>query len=307
MRTKIVAPFIALLIALVALPACKKAADLAKYKEQAMALAAQYAPQLKDLLGKTDGLAARVKSLPVNVPGLEKVAGLIEGNKGAIAKLQGLVDQLPGKTADAIKSGKKADVEALLTSTTTELGNGVTKIGAELAEAEKEVTSLEAQAKTMGESAAAEFSEQLSTGFALKGAATGIESQLVAFVKDAAKPVDKTTWFNFDRLTFAAGGADLDLAASKDQLTNIAEVLKAFPTVTLKVGGYTDNTGSADANKKVSQARAEAVVKELVAMGIDGKRLEAEGYGPEHPVCEANDTDECKAQNRRIAVRVTAK
>ena len=36
-------------------------------------------------------------------------------------------------------------------------------------------------------------------------------------------------------------------------------------------------------------------------------RLEAEGYGAEHPVCAANDTDECKAQNRRIALRVTAK
>jgi K(+)-stimulated pyrophosphate-energized sodium pump len=49
------------------------------------------------------------------------------------------------------------------------------------------------------------------------------------------------------------------------------------------------------------------VVKELVALGVDAKRLAAEGYGPEYPVCAANDTDECKAQNRRIAVRVTAK
>ena len=36
-------------------------------------------------------------------------------------------------------------------------------------------------------------------------------------------------------------------------------------------------------------------------------RLAAEGYGPEHPPCPANDTDECKAQNRRIALRVAAK
>jgi outer membrane protein OmpA-like peptidoglycan-associated protein len=308
-RTKIVAPFIALLIALIALPACKKAADLAKYKEQAMALVAQYAPQLKDLLGKTEGLSARVKSLPVTVPGLDKVAALIENNKGAIAKLQGLVDQLPGKTADAIKAGKKADVEALLTSTTTELGNGVSKLGTDLANAEKEVGALEEAAKQLAAAppATGDFAEKLSTGFELKGAATGIESQLVAFLKDAARPVDKDTWWNFDRLTFAAGGADLDLATSKDQLTNIAEILKAFPAATLKIGGYTDNTGAADANKKISQARADAVVKELVALGVDAKRLAAEGYGPEYPVCAANDTDECKAQNRRIAVRVTAK
>ncbi|MEZ4400994.1 MAG: OmpA family protein [Kofleriaceae bacterium] len=308
MRTKIVAPFIALFIALVALPACKKAADLAKYKEQALALASKYAPQIKDLLGKTDGLAARVKSLPVNVPGLDKVAGMLENNKAAVAKLQGLVDQLPAKAADAIKTGKKAEVEQVLTDTASQLAGGVTQVSNDLATAEKDVADLEVKAKELAAAPAdAGFSMKLDSGFEIKGAATGIESQLAAFIADATKAVDKTTWFNFDRLTFAQGGADLDMDASKDQLTNMAEILKAFPAVKLKVGGYTDNTGTAEANKKVSQARAETVVKALVGMGVAADRLEAEGYGPEHPVCEANDTDECKAQNRRIAVRVTAK
>jgi OmpA-OmpF porin, OOP family len=315
-RKKFVAPLVVLLLALIALPACKKAADLAKYKEQAMALAAQYAPQIKNLLGKVDGLSARVKSLPVTVPGLDKVAGLIENNKGSLTKLQGLVDQLPGKTADAIKSGKKADVEALITSTTTQVGGGIQQIGNDLTAADAQVAALEAKAKemaaappvdpTMGTMTAA-FMNKLSTGFDIKGATDGIESQLIGFIGDAAKPVDKTTWFNFDRLTFATGGADLDMATSTEQLTNIAEILKAFPNLTLKIGGYTDNVGKPDANKKVSQARAETVMKALVGMGVDGKRLEAEGYGPQFPVCEANDTDECKAKNRRIAVRVTAK
>ena len=40
---------------------------------------------------------------------------------------------------------------------------------------------------------------------------------------------------------------------------------------------------------------------------IDAARLEAEGYGSDHPVCAANDTEDCRAQNRRIAMRVLSK
>lgn len=42
-------------------------------------------------------------------------------------------------------------------------------------------------------------------------------------------------------------------------------------------------------------------------MGVAKNRLESEGYRPEHLECPANDTEECKAKNRRIAIRVTAK
>jgi K(+)-stimulated pyrophosphate-energized sodium pump len=73
------------------------------------------------------------------------------------------------------------------------------------------------------------------------------------------------------------------------------------------VGGYTANQGKPDANKKLSDARAKAVVAQLKTMGIEAKRLDPEGYGQEHPVCAANDTDECRAKNRRISVRVKAK
>jgi K(+)-stimulated pyrophosphate-energized sodium pump len=135
---------------------------------------------------------------------------------------------------------------------------------------------------------------------------TGIESQLVGFIKDAGKPVDKTTWLNFDHLNFKTGSAELDMDYSKQQLANIYEVLKAYPKVKLKIGGYTDNVGNAANNLKLSQARAETVTNALIALGIDKSRLTPEGYGAEHPVA-GNDTEEGRAQNRRIAVRVTEK
>ncbi len=167
------------------------------------------------------------------------------------------------------------------------------------------VDTVASKAADMAASAAG-YMKKLASGFELKGNNNGIESQLVTFIEDATKPVDKTTWFNFDRLLFETGSAKIDMAKSEDQLNNMVEVLKAFPKVKLKIGGYTDNTGSAAANQKLSAARAEAVVAYLVGKGIDKARLTGEGYGAQHPVA-SNDTEEGRAQNRRIAVRVTEK
>lgn len=90
-----------------------------------------------------------------------------------------------------------------------------------------------------------------------------MESGLIGFIEKNG-PVDKTTWFDFDRVTFQSGSNKLDMANSDAQLTNLNEVLKAYPDVKLKIGGYTDSTGNAEANLKLSQERAEAVVAELV-------------------------------------------
>lgn len=134
--------------------------------------------------------------------------------------------------------------------------------------------------------------------------ATGVEANLVSFIK-SNKPVDKTTWFDFDRLTFETGKATLK-PESQEQLKNVAEILKAYPDVTIKLGGYTDNTGKANDNLKLSDDRAQSVKKELAGLGVADSRLEAEGYGQEHPVA-SNDTEAGRAQNRRISIRVTKK
>lgn len=288
---------------------CNKAAELAKYKDMATGLASQYLPKLGDLGGKIEGLLGRVKTLPASVPGVTEINKLLADNQGAVDQLKGLLSNLPSKIAE-----KPAEAQKLLDSTKQAVDDGVGKLTTSITNAETKVGELEAQAKAAdagsgaGSGAAeAEFSMKLDSGFELKGAKAGVESALVAFVKDSAKAVDKTTWFNLDRVTFQTGNAELDIDKSKDQLTNVAEILKAFPKLKLKIGGYTDNTGAAAANKKLSAERASAVVKALVGMGVAKNRLESEGYGPEHPECPTNDTEECKAKNRRIAVRVTAK
>ncbi len=144
----------------------------------------------------------------------------------------------------------------------------------------------------------------LSTGVELNFDEKSIENELISFIEDKSKPVDKTTWFNFRDLRFETGSAVID-STSMQEVRNIAEILKAYP-IDLKIGGYTDNVGKEAVNQKLSTDRATSVVNALVAMGIDAKRLDPEGYGSQFPVA-FNDTEEGKAQNRRIAVRVTKK
>ncbi len=86
----------------------------------------------------------------------------------------------------------------------------------------------------------------------------------------------------------------------------MAAILKAYPKVKIKLGGYTDNTGDAAANLQLSDQRAKNVMAELEKLGVDPSRLEAEGYGDEHPVAD-NNTEEGRQLNRRISLRVTAK
>ncbi len=147
--------------------------------------------------------------------------------------------------------------------------------------------------------------KKLPNGIELNIPELGVENKLIAFIEDTQRAVDDKTWFTFDRLTFETGKATLK-PESQEQLKNIAEILKAYPKVTLKLGGYTDNTGDPQANRKLSQLRAETVMGELVEMGVDAGRLKAKGYGQEHPVAD-NSTEDGRAKNRRIALLVTSK
>ena len=131
----------------------------------------------------------------------------------------------------------------------------------------------------------------------------GVERQVIAFLEDPSKQVEPATWFNFDRLLFVTGSAVLK-PDSQEQLKNVADILKAFPMVTMKIGGYTDNVGNPAANLALSQDRATNVMNALITLGVAPERLAAEGYGEQHPVAD-NSTESGRAENRRIALRIT--
>jgi OmpA-OmpF porin, OOP family len=142
-------------------------------------------------------------------------------------------------------------------------------------------------------------------GVALNIPENGMESKLLFFIQDPNAQPSRETWFEFDRLTFDTGGDHLQLS-SQEQLENVAKILKAYPNVHARIGGYTDTQGDPAANLKLSQDRANVVMAQLVGLGIDPSRLDAKGYGAEHPVGD-NSTIEGRQANRRIALRVTQK
>lgn len=149
------------------------------------------------------------------------------------------------------------------------------------------------------------FKRKLPNGVELNIPKLGIENKLVDFIEDSSKTVDKETWFDFDRLLFATGSATLE-PSSQEQLQNVAAILKAYPNVHVRIGGYTDNTGGAAMNQKLSSDRATSVMSELTKLGVEPARMDAKGYGEEHPVAD-NATEEGRAKNRRISLRVTQK
>jgi outer membrane protein OmpA-like peptidoglycan-associated protein len=145
----------------------------------------------------------------------------------------------------------------------------------------------------------------LSCGQELEFASNGIEAGLISFIDDKTSAIDQKKWFSFDRLEFETDSANLK-PSSRAQLRNIAEILKCYSNVDLKIGGYTDNTADKAYNLKLSQERADNTKKELVALGVAPSRLTAQGFGEDFPVA-SNDSAEGRQRNRRIDVNVTKK
>lgn len=90
-------------------------------------------------------------------------------------------------------------------------------------------------------------------------------------------------------------------AESQPIIDALFDMLKSNPDLKVSIEGHTDNTGNADANKKLSIARAQAVMDALIKKGIAKTRLTSTGFGQEVPVAD-NRTEDGKAKNRRVEI-----
>ena len=145
---------------------------------------------------------------------------------------------------------------------------------------------------------------ELPGGMSLRAPANGTEARLLAFIRGSG-PLTNDNWFEFDRVYFQTDSAVLR-SDSMEQLSNVAAILKAHPTASAKIGGYTDDGGDRATNIRLSQMRADAVRDQLQKLGIDGKQLTAEGYGDQHPIAD-NNMAKGRAKNRRVAIQVTSR
>jgi OmpA-OmpF porin, OOP family len=111
--------------------------------------------------------------------------------------------------------------------------------------------------------------------------------------------------FVFDNLNFETGTTRLT-PESTAAVESLVTILKAYPAATVLLEGYTDSTGDAAANKKLSLERANAVKTLVLRGGIAEARIGTEGLGQENPIA-ANDTEEGRAKNRRLEAVVQRK
>ena len=108
---------------------------------------------------------------------------------------------------------------------------------------------------------------------------------------------DNGILFDFNKSTLKAD--------AKTELDKFTADMADMPLANINVYGHTDNIGSEEANQKVSNQRAEAVSSYLIKKGIDKNRIAAEGLSYNFPVA-SNDTEEGRAQNRRVEIYISA-
>lgn len=148
-------------------------------------------------------------------------------------------------------------------------------------------------------------------GAKLKGYLGGMEDKMIAFLKgDHYKKASddstlKDVWYDFDHVNFKMGSSSQLEPGSETQLDNLVAILKAYPDVKIKIGGYTDKTGDEAVNKKISAERAKFIQKWLTEKGVGAQVVSAEGYGSEFAKVPATASDTERASDRKMAVRFT--
>ncbi|NAW51847.1 OmpA family protein [Elizabethkingia argentiflava] len=145
-------------------------------------------------------------------------------------------------------------------------------------------------------------------GIQLKGYKGGMEEKMVEFLKSGKYATTdnealKSTWYSFDHISFVIGKADQLEAGSEEQIQNIATILKAYPDVKIKIGGYTDKTGNEENNLRLSQARADFIKAELTKLGVGDQIVGAEGYGSKFATTDASASNEERAVDRVMKIR----
>lgn len=107
-------------------------------------------------------------------------------------------------------------------------------------------------------------------------------------------------WITMDRVQWKEGDF---YESSMEQFENLVLILNEFPNLKIQIGGFTDDKSRFQETEKIT----EKVFEQLIERGIDKGRLSYQFYGDKYLVCVSNDTDLCRAQNRRMDIRLIYK
>lgn len=116
------------------------------------------------------------------------------------------------------------------------------------------------------------------------------------------EPLNAKTKLTFNNIQFETNSADIDVN-SFSELESLIELMKDNPNIKVEISAHTDDVGSEAYNLRLSEKRAESVVKYLVENKVNKKQLIAKGYGESKPIVP-NDSDENRAKNRRVELKI---
>jgi outer membrane protein OmpA-like peptidoglycan-associated protein len=307
-RIRAVVVVLAAAIALV-LAACKGGPDLTRAKAKAFELLGQYGPRVSGLIGKHADLKTRLAALPADTAGAAEVAQALDAQHATIAKLKAALDGYGATIDKAGKAGGQQGIEQAMNAFAAEVNGGLGEASAGLETAAKKLGELEAAVKAASTPPPVVDVELFLPGGAkVKVPVGGVEQQLFTVLVGTgplAGADDEAAWLPLDRVTFAPNGDTPGAGAGADaQLEAIAAILRAYPGARLALAG----SAAADEAKAESLAktRADKLLRTLVdKKGAPGKALRVESR-PLPPACKPDD-EACKAPQRRVAFRVTAR
>lgn len=91
---------------------------------------------------------------------------------------------------------------------------------------------------------------------------------------------------------------------SLPELERVVKLMNDKPAMTIEISGHTDNIGSDEYNQKLSERRANAVLKFIISKGIDASRVTAVGYGEKKPLVSNDEEKEGREINRRVEFKI---
>ena len=116
------------------------------------------------------------------------------------------------------------------------------------------------------------------------------------------QPIERGTHIVLENIFYQTDRYQLE-KSSIGELERIFLFLAQNPKVRIEISGHTDNTGSEQYNKTLSENRAKAVAEYLIGKGIAADRIVAKGYGFDKPVAD-NQSEEGRAKNRRTELKI---
>ncbi len=149
-------------------------------------------------------------------------------------------------------------------------------------------------------------------GFTIPGAkdakaamVTGLEGKFAALSLEAWANLREVGTLRVEPVTFQSGSDELSLNG-KQELDTIADKLKHYPSFRALVKGHTGTSGDPSANKELSQARAESVIRYLtITYSMDPNRLYAVGKGSEAPLKQLQDESDRAYEYRLPRVEIS--